>query len=621
MDQKANAGSNRIPGPALLCNESAGSRRRHFFRKWRDIFPKAMQKLGLATAEEQQNPFNGCHSSPEDKLLSAHSYADSAIERGLDDLLRCKEKYEDQDEMEKCSEAKLVVKNSFLQLVPELSMSVEHRRRAYTDSDLTYSSDGFLHCKSMDEHGCEKDMECCEDESDSTLESSGASSTSLCSSSDEEAEGDAGDNMTREMVQARGELSFQLSGLDNPVPSFASTADGFEVFSPSLALLGSEPGSPTSADNDLPTHASSCLKISPPLQPQLSQQVGYQPMPSPIWVPIASNLSQHPSHSPLSPVFVPAPSPLSPSPCTLGASVGLAQAHAAGVQQAGKGLAPSKEVAGIEQKCRAADLEVEAASLKLAALQMQVAAQHVRRHWNGVGSGFPGAAVSAPASLPMNAAWAAATSPAGSLCSTPPCSLQPSGAKLSKNQATCCSPRVDSSESASQASIDEASRTTVMLRNLPAGYTRTALLELLDNQGFKGSYDFVYLPVDFVSMTAFGYCFINLVCPSEALRIWKHFDGFTAWPSHAGADADPHTAPLPCAVSWGDPLQGLSAHIERYRNSPVMHKDVPDYVKPMTFARGTTVKFPPPTKRIRPPRLKHILATPDADSTPSEELA
>jgi len=180
---------------------------------------------------------------------------------------------------------------------------------------------------------------------------------------------------------------------------------------------------------------------------------------------------------------------------------------------------------------------------------------------------------------------------------------------------------VVSPESASEGSIDEASRTTVMLRNLPAGYTRTALVELLDNQGFKGSYDFVYLPVDFVSWTAFGYAFVNMVCPSEALRLWKHFDGFTAWPSHADAEATANTAPQRCTVSWGDPLQGLDAHIERYRNSPVMHKDVPDHFKPMTFARGTKVKFPPPTKRIRPPRVKHALASPEADSTPSDELA
>jgi hypothetical protein len=31
-----------------------------------------------------------------------------------------------------------------------------------------------------------------------------------------------------------------------------------------------------------------------------------------------------------------------------------------------------------------------------------------------------------------------------------------------------------------------------------------------------------------------------------------------------------------CEVRWSGPHQGLEAHVERYRNSPVMHKSVPD---------------------------------------------
>jgi hypothetical protein len=149
------------------------------------------------------------------------------------------------------------------------------------------------------------------------------------------------------------------------------------------------------------------------------------------------------------------------------------------------------------------------------------------------------------------------------------------------------------------------SRTTVMLRNLPAGFTREKLLKLLDAEGFKACYDFMYLPVDFVKWEGFGYAFVNMTSHREALRIWEHFDGFTAWPCHDGADGEAESAPCPCEVCWGDPLQGLDVHIDRYRNSPVMHKDVPEHFKPLIFSRGEIVKFPPPTKRIRPPRLKH----------------
>ena len=35
--------------------------------------------------------------------------------------------------------------------------------------------------------------------------------------------------------------------------------------------------------------------------------------------------------------------------------------------------------------------------------------------------------------------------------------------------------------------------TSVMLRNLPNNYTRSKLLEMLDNEGFRGHYNFVCL--------------------------------------------------------------------------------------------------------------------------------
>ena len=35
-----------------------------------------------------------------------------------------------------------------------------------------------------------------------------------------------------------------------------------------------------------------------------------------------------------------------------------------------------------------------------------------------------------------------------------------------------------------------------------------------------------------------------------------------------------------------------------------MHKDVPDEFKPIIFRAGIRVPFPPPTKRVRPPRSK-----------------
>lgn len=143
---------------------------------------------------------------------------------------------------------------------------------------------------------------------------------------------------------------------------------------------------------------------------------------------------------------------------------------------------------------------------------------------------------------------------------------------------------------------EEAGRTTVMLRNLPNDYTRNMLLKLLDDEGFRGCYNFVYLPMDFKRMAGLGYAFVNMETHEDATRVWRHFAGFQQWTLQSMKV---------CEVAWGEPLQGLEAHIDRYRNSPVMHEDVPEEFKPVLFSSGERTAFPGPTKRIRPPRMKY----------------
>eukprot|EP00438_Fugacium_kawagutii_P034564 Skav216757 [mRNA] locus=scaffold3303:12117:15736:- [translate_table: standard] len=89
-----------------------------------------------------------------------------------------------------------------------------------------------------------------------------------------------------------------------------------------------------------------------------------------------------------------------------------------------------------------------------------------------------------------------------------------------------------------------------MLRNLPNNYTRDMFLSLLDEEGLSGLYDFV-----------------NSAAVDKA---WKTFNGFDRW-------ALP-TAKV-CQVGWSGPHQGFEAHVERYRNSPVMHKSANIVVK------------------------------------------
>lgn len=135
-------------------------------------------------------------------------------------------------------------------------------------------------------------------------------------------------------------------------------------------------------------------------------------------------------------------------------------------------------------------------------------------------------------------------------------------------------------------------RTTVMLKHLPNNYTREMLMELLDKEGFAGQYDFIYLPIDFWRNAGMGYAFVNLVDPVLVPRFWKTFDGFKDWVLP--------TAKV-CEMGWSSPLQGLEANVERYRNSPIMHKCVPEEYQPLILANGKKVEFPKPTKSLRPP--------------------
>ena len=43
------------------------------------------------------------------------------------------------------------------------------------------------------------------------------------------------------------------------------------------------------------------------------------------------------------------------------------------------------------------------------------------------------------------------------------------------------------------------------------------------------------------------------------------------------------------------------AHVERYRNSPVMHRSVPDEYEPVIFKNGVRKNFPRPTKKVKAP--------------------
>jgi hypothetical protein len=122
------------------------------------------------------------------------------------------------------------------------------------------------------------------------------------------------------------------------------------------------------------------------------------------------------------------------------------------------------------------------------------------------------------------------------------------------------------------------------------------MLNMLDEEGFAGKYSFVYLPIDFKTHSGLGYAFVDLVSPRDTEQLRQHFEGFSKWCLQSDKV---------CSVSWSHPeQQGLSAHIKRYRNSPVMHGSVPEDWKPVLFADGQQVPFPLPTRKLRAPHVR-----------------
>jgi RNA recognition motif-containing protein len=132
-----------------------------------------------------------------------------------------------------------------------------------------------------------------------------------------------------------------------------------------------------------------------------------------------------------------------------------------------------------------------------------------------------------------------------------------------------------------------------MLRNLPSSFHQEQLISLLESAGFAARFDFVYLPVDFVSGASLGFAFVNLTSSEDAQLAMVRLHGWSSW-----QDSSCHKVMQLC---WSDPHQGLEMLIGRYRNSRIMHKTVPSEYKPLVFKAGKQVSFPGPTKRLRSP--------------------
>jgi len=138
-------------------------------------------------------------------------------------------------------------------------------------------------------------------------------------------------------------------------------------------------------------------------------------------------------------------------------------------------------------------------------------------------------------------------------------------------------------------------RTSLMFRGLPTEYNRAMFISMLNSEGFAGKFTLVYMPTDFKQGCSFGYAFACFDS-NDAARVAKaHFEGYNKWVIVSSKE---------CDVDWCSDVQGLDAHIQKYRNSPMMHHSVPEEHKPVIFQNGAMVAFPCPTRRIPKPRCR-----------------
>ncbi|XP_004492025.1 protein MEI2-like 4 isoform X2 [Cicer arietinum] len=109
----------------------------------------------------------------------------------------------------------------------------------------------------------------------------------------------------------------------------------------------------------------------------------------------------------------------------------------------------------------------------------------------------------------------------------------------------------------------EDSRTTLMIKNIPNKYTSKMLLAVIDEKLDKGTYDFVYLPIDFRNKCNVGYAFINMTSPGLIVPFYQVFNG-KKW--------EKFNSEKVATLAYAR-IQGKEALIAHFQNSSLMNED------------------------------------------------
>ncbi|GAV79577.1 RRM_1 domain-containing protein/RRM_2 domain-containing protein [Cephalotus follicularis] len=108
----------------------------------------------------------------------------------------------------------------------------------------------------------------------------------------------------------------------------------------------------------------------------------------------------------------------------------------------------------------------------------------------------------------------------------------------------------------------EDTRTTLMIKNIPNKYTSKMLLAAID-ENHKGTYDFLYLPIDFKNKCNVGYAFINMLSPSHIIPFYEAFNG-KKW--------EKFNSEKVASLAYAR-IQGKASLVAHFQNSSLMNED------------------------------------------------
>jgi len=141
----------------------------------------------------------------------------------------------------------------------------------------------------------------------------------------------------------------------------------------------------------------------------------------------------------------------------------------------------------------------------------------------------------------------------------------------------CCGALVAVASQTSTGAAPSTRVTTLMLRNLPKEYTRSALKEEIDGAGFAGAFDFLHVPMERKMKSNRGYAFINFVNEGLAqafssalgglrMRLGGRDETVTVAPARVQGLEENHAHfPDSCEMPGGGAMSPAPAHRRRRR--------------------------------------------------------